>query len=52
MKHFIQLDIFKFVPTLGKVSFVETHVNKQTQEKKPETRSNRNKRKKPEQKAA
>jgi len=38
MKHFIQLDIFKFVSTLGKVSFVETHVNKQTQEKKPETK--------------
>lgn len=38
MKHFIQLDVFKFVPTLEKVSFVETHVNKQDQEKKPETK--------------
>ena len=38
MKHFIQLDIFKFVSTLEKVSFVETHVNKQTPEKKPETK--------------
>ena len=38
MKHFIQMDIFKFVPTLEKVNFVETHVNKQTQEKKPETK--------------
>ncbi len=47
MKHFIQLDIFKFVPTLEKVNFVETHVNKQTQEKKPETKE-----KAPEQKAA
>ena len=37
MKHFIQLDIFKFVPTLDKVNFVETHVNKQNQEKKSET---------------
>ena len=46
MKHFIQLDIFKFVPTLQKVSFVETHVNKQTQEKKTETKE-----KAPEQKA-
>ena len=36
MKHFIQLDIFKFVPTLEKVNFIETHVNKQTQEKKTE----------------
>ena len=33
MKHFIQLDIFKFVPTLEKVSFVEVHTNKQA--KKP-----------------
>ena len=37
MKHFIQLDIFKFVKTLEKVNFVETHINKQAQEKKPET---------------
>ena len=36
MKHFIQLDIFKFVPTLEKVSFVETHTNKQSSEKKSE----------------
>ncbi len=37
MKHFIQLDLFKFVPTLEKISFVETHLNKQTQETKQET---------------
>lgn len=38
MKHFIQMDIFKFVPTLEKVNYVETHLNKQakTAEKKPE----------------
>jgi len=36
MKHFIQLDVFKFVPTLEKINFVETHINKKTQEKKPE----------------
>ena len=36
MKHFIQLDIFKFVPSLEKVNFIETHVNKQTQIKKTE----------------
>ena len=47
MKHFIQLDIFKFVPTLEKVNFVETHVNKQAQEKKPEAKE-----KTPEQKTA
>jgi len=38
MKHFIQLDIFKFVPSLEKVNFIETHLNKQTQIKKPETK--------------
>ena len=47
MKHFIQLDIFKFVPTLEKASFVETHTNKQTQENKSEIKE-----KVPEQKAA
>ena len=47
MKHFIQLDIFKFVPILEKINFVETHVNKQTQEKKPEPKANT-----PEQKTA
>ena len=36
MKHFIQLDIFKFVPSLEKVNFIETHLNKQTQPKKTE----------------
>ena len=45
MKHFIQLDIFKFVPNLEKVSFVEIHTNKQTQkssdvkEKTPEQKT-------------
>ena len=38
MKHFIQLDVFKFVPSLEKVNFIETHLNKQTQTKKPETK--------------
>jgi len=38
MKHFIQLDIFKFVPTLEKVNFIETHLNKQTQPKKTESK--------------
>jgi len=37
MKHFIQVDIFKFVPTLEKVNFVETYQNKQTQTKKSES---------------
>ena len=38
MKHFIQMDIFKFVNTLEKISFVETHVNKQIATKKPEAK--------------
>ena len=38
MKHFIQMDIFKFVSTLEKISFVETHINKQSAAKKPETK--------------
>ena len=38
MKHFIQLDIFKFVPSLEKVNFIETHLNKQNQTKKIETK--------------
>lgn len=29
MKHFIQLDLFKFVPTLEKINFIETYQNKQ-----------------------
>jgi len=38
MKHFIQVDIFKFVPSLEKVNFIETYQNKQTQTKKAETK--------------
>ena len=38
MKHFIQTDIFKFVPTLEKVNFLETHVKKSPEtQKKPES---------------
>jgi peptidylprolyl isomerase len=38
IKHFIQMDIFKFVPTLEKINFVETYSNKKTEKKeaKPE----------------
>ncbi|MBM3896317.1 MAG: peptidylprolyl isomerase [Thaumarchaeota archaeon] len=37
IKHFIQMDIFKFVTSIEKVNFVETYLNKQTQkaEKEP-----------------
>ncbi len=36
MKHFIQTDLFKFVPALEKINFLETHLKKST-EKKPES---------------
>ena len=38
IKHLTQMDIFKFVPTLEKINFIETHVNKTTkpQQKKSE----------------
>lgn len=29
MKHFIQIDLFKFIPSLEKVNYIETHQNKQ-----------------------
>jgi peptidylprolyl isomerase len=48
IKHFIQVDIFKFVSSLEKVNFVETHQKKQTQTKKPEQKEE----KAPEPKAA
>ena len=38
IKHFIQVDIFKFIPSLKQVNFVETYENKQSaksQESKP-----------------
>jgi len=31
IKHFVQTDVFKFIPTLEKVNFDETHVKQQTQ---------------------
>lgn len=37
IKHFIQLDMFKFVPSLQKVSFVETYENKTKKDDKPVT---------------
>lgn len=30
MKHFIQMDIFKFLPSIEKINFIETYTNKQT----------------------
>ena len=31
IKHFVQTDIFKFIPTLEQVNFIESHVNKKTE---------------------
>ena len=31
IKHFIQTDVFKFIPTLEQVNFIESHVNKKTE---------------------
>ena len=38
IKHFIQMDSFKFVPTLEKINFIETYSNKKAEKKeaKPE----------------
>ena len=36
MKHFIQSDIFKFVPTLEKINFLETHLIKSSNTQKKE----------------
>jgi len=51
MKHFIQSDIFKFVPTLGKINFLETHLKKSSETQKKEE-SNPKTEKPVEQKAA
>ena len=53
MKHFIQMDIFKFVPNLEKLNYVETHENKKTEKPKEQTKTETKKTEKPvEQKAA
>ena len=36
IKHFIQVDIFKFIPSLKQVNFVETYENKQNEKPKTE----------------
>lgn len=36
IKHFIQMDIFKFVTPLEKINFVETYLNKQAEKSEPE----------------
>jgi peptidylprolyl isomerase len=41
IKHFVQMDIFKFSPSIQKINFIETYDNKQvtkSQEKQPENK--------------
>jgi len=38
IKHFVQTDVFKFIPTLEKVNFVETHVKQQTKPQEKTTK--------------
>jgi len=53
IKHFIQMDIFKFVPKLEKVNYIETHENKQKQKPKEQIKTETKNEEKPvEQKAA
>ncbi len=37
-KHFVQMDMFKFIPSLQKVNYVETFENKKTESKPKETK--------------
>ena len=50
MKHFIQMDLFKFIPTLEKANFIETYMNKKAS--KPEATTESKKEKPVEQKAS
>jgi peptidylprolyl isomerase len=47
IKHFIQMDIFKFVPKLEKVNYIETHENKQKQKPKEQIKTETKKEEKP-----
>jgi len=39
IKHFIQTDVFKFIPTLEQVNFIESHVNKTTKSTEKTTKA-------------
>ena len=43
IKHFVQTDAFKFIPTLEKVNFVESHVNQKTKSKEKTTKTKKTK---------
>ena len=47
IKHFIQMDIFKFVPKLEKINYIETHENKQKQKPKEQIKTETKKEEKP-----
>ena len=47
IKHLIQLEIFKFIPTLDQVNFVESHVNKQSKPTEKTTKAKTKKAKAP-----
>ena len=47
IKHFVQTDVFKFIPTLEQVNFVESHVNKKTKPTEKTTKSKTKKAKSP-----
>ena len=52
IKHFVQTDIFKFVPNLEKINFVETYTNKQKETASKPQQTKQTKEEKPVQKAA
>lgn len=52
IKHFVQTDIFKFVPNLEKINFVETYTNKQKEMASKPQETKQTKEEKPVQKAA
>ena len=39
IKHFVQTDVFKFIPTLEQVNFVESHVNQKTKSTEKTTKT-------------
>lgn len=36
IKHFTQIDVFKFIPSLEKINFIESYMNKKAEAKSPE----------------
>lgn len=43
IKHFIQMDAFKFIPTLEKINFIETYSNKKSEKKEEKPDQEKNK---------